>query len=590
MQESTSFVVSARKYRPQRFEDVVGQEHVTQTLKNAIQLQRVAHAYLFTGPRGVGKTTTARILAKSINCLNSVNFEPCNECDSCVQILEGSLIDVVEMDAASNRGIDDVRAIIDSLRYPPNQAKYKIYIIDEVHMLTKDSFNALLKSLEEPPENTVFIFATTDVHKVPLTILSRCQRYDFRRISLETIRVQLRMIADDQGISIEDKTLMLIGRKADGALRDAESYFDQVVAFSGKTVVYEQVTQLLNVIDDELLFAVTNAVMEKNYEEAFRITNVLYSNGWNYEDFIDRLVEHIRNIMVVAATGNLELLEVADDFKPLYQKLNNVFSQSDLLRLVTFLSKVKTELKYSPNQRIKLEISLSQLIGFEGTLTISKLLQGVSVPEHRHTASPVHHTAAAPAHQTTAPAHQTTAPAQKPQVVITPPLPTTKQPAAVEVIQPAPVTVVQQEPEKPAPAPKAKKQAKENDDLSVLSFDLIKTNWVAFTQALISARRMTFSATIQYAQPSSFEQNTLYISYSDSETFDMILSGEKLIAEHFDKFFKRKISIKISLDKDVKVQTNNAHLTEKSANASPVVSDDPYTDFIQNQLGGERIN
>ncbi len=577
IQDSASFVVSARKYRPQRFDDVVGQEHVTKTLKNAIQLQRVAHAYLFTGPRGVGKTTTARILAKSINCLHSVNFEPCNECESCIQILDGNLIDVVEMDAASNRGIDDVRAIIDSLRYPPSKAMYKIYIIDEVHMLTKDSFNALLKSLEEPPENTVFIFATTDVHKVPLTILSRCQRYDFRRISIETIRTQLRMIADDQGISIEDKTLMLIGRKADGALRDAESYFDQVVAFSGKTVVYEQVTQLLNVIDDELLFAVTNAVMDKNYAEAFRITNVLYSNGWNYEDFIDRLIEHIRNIMLVAATGTPELLEVADDFRPLYQKLNNTFNQSDLLRLVTFLSKVKTELKYSQNQRIKLEISLSQLIGFESSLTISKLMSSVqsgNVPEVRHTTPHPH--PAAPQIQKPNPVN-TTSPA------------TTPHPIVPEHNQQAPVTGIQKESDKLTPAPESNKQTIESASAE-LSLEMIKANWEAFTKALLTARRMTFSGTIQYAQPASFEQNTLFISYSDAETLEMIVSGEKLIAEHFEKFFKRKVSIKISVDKDLKSQSINISSTDSSAHNAHPPSDDAYTDFIVNQLGGKRFN
>jgi len=224
----SNFIVTARKWRPQRFEDVVGQEHITSTLKNAIKENRIAHAYLFTGPRGVGKTTTARILAKTLNCENRKNSEPCNECEMCKSIQNSQLIDIIEIDAASNRGIDEIRSLRDSVKYAPTRGKYKVYIIDEVHMLTKESFNAFLKTLEEPPEHIIFIFATTDVHKLPLTIISRCQRYDFRRIQLDKIKETLKMIADEEKIKIDDKTLTIIAKKADGALRDAESYFDNI--------------------------------------------------------------------------------------------------------------------------------------------------------------------------------------------------------------------------------------------------------------------------------------------------------------------------------------------------------------------------
>ena len=224
------YLVTARKWRPQKFSEVVGQEHITSTLKNAIKSNRIAHAYLFTGPRGVGKTTTARILAKSLNCTNPIDAEPCNECEMCKEILGGQSMDIIEIDGASNRGIDEIRTLRESVKYAPTHGKYKIYIIDEVHMLTKESFNAFLKTLEEPPEHTVFIFATTDVHKVPATIISRCQRFDFRRIQLDTIKETLSGIAAAEKIEIDDKTLTIIAKKADGALRDAESFFDQVVS------------------------------------------------------------------------------------------------------------------------------------------------------------------------------------------------------------------------------------------------------------------------------------------------------------------------------------------------------------------------
>jgi DNA polymerase-3 subunit gamma/tau len=571
-----SFIVSARKYRPQQFGDVAGQDHVTRTLKNAITLGRVAHAYLFTGPRGVGKTTTARILAKSINCERPIGVEPCNECAMCLSISNGQLIDVIEIDAASNRGIDDVRALIDSVRYPPSRGKYKIYIIDEVHMLTKDSFNALLKTLEEPPEYTVFIFATTDVHKVPLTILSRCQRYDFRRIQLDVIRMQLRMIAESEEISIDDKTLMLIARKADGALRDAESYFDQVVAFSGKNVVYEIVTQLLNVIDDELLFSVTNAILNKDFQEAFRISEALYSNGWNYPDFLDRLIEHFRNVMVIAATGSFDLVETADEFKPHYAKFAKEFSQSDLLRLVTFLSKVQNELKFAPNQRLKIEIALSQLIGFEKTLTISKLVSSQPVqaaPQVRYPAAP-----AKPAVSQAAP-------------------PT---PGVREQI---PAATVSQTEEKRAPAetvfdqkPKAAVVQQPATEGKQLTLETIIERWQVFCQTLVKARKMTFSGIVQFIWPHQFERNTLTLEVSDPDSFPLFSQQEKLFTDIFSKVFERKVNFKFVLSPNGTATgrppvTIPAQEPLPGAPQSPeITGDDPYIDFIKNQLGGERVN
>ena len=327
-----AYVVTARKWRPRKFVEVVGQEHITTTLKNAIRDGRIADAYLFAGPRGVGKTTTARILAKALNCLTPVDSEPCNKCEMCKLIQAGQLLDIIEIDGASNRGIDEVRTLRESVKYAPTRGKYKVYIIDEVHMLTKESFNAFLKTLEEPPAQTIFIFATTDVHKVPLTIISRCQRFDFRRIELDTIKSQLEKIAKSEEIEIDDKTLTLIARKADGALRDAESYFDQVIAFCGKKVDSTTVTKILNLIDDEVYFKLSDAVLAKNFKSVFEISDEIYKNGWNFTDFMDGLIEHFRNIMSVIITGTSNSVGSAEIFKKKYLDYIDKFSESDVLR------------------------------------------------------------------------------------------------------------------------------------------------------------------------------------------------------------------------------------------------------------------
>ncbi len=369
-----SFQVSARKYRPQSFETVLGQEHVTVTLKNAIIRDRIAHAYLLTGPRGVGKTTTARIIAKSINCLDPQDAEPCNQCVNCKAITAGQSIDFIEIDAASNRGIDEVRSLTESVRYSPVDMKYKVYIIDEVHMLTKESFNAFLKTLEEPPEHTIFIFATTDVHKVPITIISRCQRYDFRRIPLDIIKAGLREIAEKENITIDDKTLTLIAKKADGGMRDAESFFDQATAFSGDKIEYSSVIKVFNFIDEDIYFEVTDGLLNKDFKMPFMVCDRVYKNGWSFIDFFNGLLEHFRNILSVAATKDTSLLESAAVYFERYKQLAKSFSEGDLLRIMNYLSRLLSELRFSQNHKLRSELALSQLTGFETSETISGLI------------------------------------------------------------------------------------------------------------------------------------------------------------------------------------------------------------------------
>jgi DNA polymerase-3 subunit gamma/tau len=369
-----NYIVTARKWRPQTFEDVVGQEHITTTLKNAILNNRVAHSYLFAGPRGVGKTTTARILAKVLNCTNSKGGEPCNQCEMCLSFANSQSLDIIEIDGASNRRIEEIRTLRESVKYAPTRGNYKVYIIDEVHMLTTESFNALLKTLEEPPEHTVFIFATTDVHKVPLTIISRCQRFDFRRIEMNVMKKLLKEIADAEDITIDDLALTLIAKKADGALRDAQSLFDQVISFGGKNVDSLVLSKMLNLIDEDIYFTISDSILEKNFAAAFDISQKIYENGWNYIDFMNELIGHFRNIMTVVIRKNTDLIETAEIFKKRYLEYTHKFSEGDLLRIMTFLNKIQWELKSSSSQKLKIEISLCHLIGLEKSSTITEIL------------------------------------------------------------------------------------------------------------------------------------------------------------------------------------------------------------------------
>jgi DNA polymerase-3 subunit gamma/tau len=373
-----NYLVTARKWRPQNFSDVIGQEHITKTLINSIKNGKVAHAYIFAGPRGVGKTTTARILAKSLNCINPKDAEPCNECEMCLSFSNSQSLDVIEIDGASNRRIEEIRTLRDSVKYAPTRGKYKVYIIDEVHMLTTESFNALLKTLEEPPEHTIFIFATTDVHKVPLTILSRCQRFDFRRIELASTKSTLQKIADAEGITIDDIALSLIAKKADGALRDAQTLFDQAIAFSGNKIDSSVVNMMLNLIDEDLYFNISDAILNKNFNDAFEITRKLYENGWNFLDFMNGLVEHFRNIMTVVLRKDNKLIESAEIYKEKYLAYMSSFSEGDLIRILNFLNKSQYELKSAPNQKLKVEIILAQLIGLERTETLTHILSKVN--------------------------------------------------------------------------------------------------------------------------------------------------------------------------------------------------------------------
>lgn len=365
----SNFVVSARKYRPQTFDSVVGQKSITTTLKNAIKNEHLAQAFLFFGSRGVGKTTTARILAKTLNCFNlNENIEPCNECESCKSFNEGHSFNILELDAASNNSVDDIRNLIDQVRIAPQVGKYKIFIIDEVHMLSASAFNAFLKTLEEPPAHAVFILATTEKHKILPTILSRCQIFDFHRIQIADMVDHLKKIAANEGVEVDDKGLHIIAQKADGALRDALSIFDQIVSFSDNKVTYESVIENLNVLDFDYYFKVTDFALEGNIPDNLLLYNEILQNGFDGSQFMLGLAEHLRNLLVCKDERTINILDVPEDLKARYAEQATKCPQEFLLTGLDLLRASDAGFKASKNKRLHVELTVMKFSSILETL------------------------------------------------------------------------------------------------------------------------------------------------------------------------------------------------------------------------------
>ncbi len=357
-----SFIVSARKYRPLKWMDVVGQEHVAHTLKNALAKGQIAHAFLFCGPRGVGKTTCARILAKVLNCTNpSADWEPCNSCDNCRAFMENASFNIFELDAASNNSVEDIRELVDQVRYQPQAGKYKIYIVDEVHMLSTAAFNAFLKTLEEPPPYAKFILATTEKHKIIPTILSRCQIYDFRRIQEKDIVFQLEKICQQESIQAEDEALHLIAQKADGALRDALSIFDRIKSFSDKSILYKDVVENLNVLDYDYFFKFSDAFLTENVEAALVLLNQVLSLGFDPEIILEGMASHFRNLMIVKDPNLQSLFEGSDAIRKKYIQQAEACRRSDLINWLDQVHESDVNLVRSRNKRLHIEILLIKI-------------------------------------------------------------------------------------------------------------------------------------------------------------------------------------------------------------------------------------
>ena len=382
MSNDTHYEVLARKYRPQNFSELAGQEHVSRTLQNAIDSGRVAHAFLFTGARGVGKTSTARIMAKTLNCERGVTHEPCNVCPQCIEITKGTSTDVFEIDGASNNGVDDVRDLRESIKYLPSHSRYRIIIIDEVHMLSTNAFNALLKTLEEPPEHVKFIFATTEPHKLPVTILSRCQRFDFKRVTLPKIIARLREIAEKESVVISDTSLALIARKGDGSMRDSLTAFDQVLAYCGNTVSDEDVGTLLGAIDRRLLAEISAAVFGGDTQGVLAGIKQVDLVGYNMRQFCQELIEHFRNLLVIRSVRKPEeILDLtAAELDDLHKQSLHV-TALDIQRRLTLLIKAESEMAYASFPRLIVEMALLKAALLAPLVPIQELIDKIKALE-----------------------------------------------------------------------------------------------------------------------------------------------------------------------------------------------------------------
>ncbi|QHS54159.1 DNA polymerase III subunit gamma/tau [Mucilaginibacter sp. 14171R-50] len=372
-----NFIVSARKYRPATFDTVVGQQHITNTLKNAIKNNQLAQAFLFCGPRGVGKTTCARILAKTINCTNlQPNGEACGECDSCRAFMNGNSFNVHELDAASNNSVDDIRSLIEQVRIPPQAARYKVYIIDEVHMLSQAAFNAFLKTLEEPPSYAIFILATTEKHKILPTILSRCQIFDFNRIRVEDMAGHLAGIAQKENIAYETDGLHIIAQKADGGLRDALSMFDQIVSFSGANITYKTVIDNLNILDYDYYFNITDKLLTEDGAATLLLFDEILGKGFDGAHFISGLSEHFRNLLVGKDASTIKLLEVSETIKTRYLQQSQAASVSFLLSAMNIANQCDISYKLSKNQRLQVELALLKMSNLLSVFNLAALPAG----------------------------------------------------------------------------------------------------------------------------------------------------------------------------------------------------------------------
>jgi DNA polymerase-3 subunit gamma/tau len=543
-----AYVVLARKWRPMVFEDVVGQAHVTRTLTNALKNQRIAHAYIFAGPRGVGKTTTARLLAKAVNCEKQPAVNPCNECSTCKSITAGNSMDVIEIDGASNRGIDEIRNLRENIRFAPASARYKIYIIDEVHMLTKEAFNALLKTLEEPPAHAIFIFATTEIHKVPLTILSRCQRFDFKRISVTRIREQLEKIVSSEKIEIDDDALLLISRKADGSMRDAESILDQMISFSDGKLTTEQVRQSLGLIDQEVYFDFTNILLERKNAEVLRYAENVTSTGHDVIDFLQGMQEHFRNLLIMASIGDANLLDVSDFYREKYQEFSKKFKELDLIHYIQIISDSIQDIKYSSFQQLSLEMLLLRLSHKPAAVEMEEVLAFIEkLKKHPETVNSIStSTQSAPEKKpSVTPAEKTEYPETRDKVK-NPTFDFIKDKSAVGIkssgsdFKKLENKLLNLDKLKSSDTKKETGE-KKNEKIDL---DLIKENWEKVIEK-VRTEKVALASFLEEGTPYEIQNGRLVIVYDLSATFhcDLVKTNKKFIENIFRKDFDLPVNI-----------------------------------------------
>lgn len=551
-----SFIVSARKYRPATFSTVVGQHSITTTLKNAIRNNQLAQAFLFCGPRGVGKTTCARILAKTINCQNlTEDIEACNQCPSCLSFNTSASFNIHELDAASNNSVEDIRSLIDQVRIPPQAGRYKVYIIDEVHMLSQAAFNAFLKTLEEPPAYAKFILATTEKHKIIPTVLSRCQIYDFRRITVEDIKHQLEYVAANENVVAEPDALHIIAQKADGALRDALSIFDQLVSFSGYNLTYQQVIDNLNVLDYDYYFRVADCILENRMPDALILFDEIINGGFDGQHFINGMAEHLRSLLICKDTVTLKLLEVSAGLKDRYQKQAARFDARFLLKALDIANRCDIDYRASNNKRLLVELAILQMgavLHQQPPAPASKFPTPVSVP------SPV----AEKKSSQTPPIVKATTPEPQPSILT----PTPDKPLSENLKIPTTGISIKQslvaEP-KATVEPASTSETGEDDDtlldsepVSFTHFQLEQV-WEAFART-VAAKSPNLHATLTQSKPSLTDAATGVIRFtvrSQLQQQEIHQNKAELQAYLREKLGNQKITIQTELLDDYKDET-----------------------------------
>ena len=475
-----NYIVSARKYRPTTFESVVGQQALTQTLRNAIRSNRLAHAYLFCGPRGVGKTTCARIFAKTINCLApTVDHEACNQCESCAAFNEQRSFNIHELDAASNNSVDDIRSLIDQVRIPPQIGKYSVYIIDEVHMLSQGAFNALLKTLEEPPSYAIFILATTEKHKILPTILSRCQVYDFTRITVADTIHHLQYVAKEEGITVGEEALNVVAQKADGGMRDALSIFDQLVAFCGKNISYEQAIEVLNVLNSDYYFRMIDAALQGAVGDALLLLNEVLQKGFDAGHFITGLAQHLRDVLVSKDAATAPLLETSDAIRQHYQQQATRCNARWIFNALDIMNTCDIHFRTAKNKRLTVELALV------------KLCRLVEVPEVQTLVTPVKPVAQSTPQPATKPAPQV-APKSEPQHQVSQPQVPKAKPASLPISMPSIPSISIKQSSSPSAQPvvnETTSQAKGQRNLP-FTFDQLIDAWAGLSKYFPGEERL----------------------------------------------------------------------------------------------------
>ncbi len=488
-----------REWRPRVFSDVIGQEHITTTLINEIKANRIGHAYLFSGTRGTGKTTCAKIMAKALNCVDLKDGEPCNKCHMCVKIDAGMSLDVVEQDAATNNKVDDIRDLIDEVQYPPHEGKYKVYILDEVHMLSTGAVNAFLKTLEEPPEHVVFILATTDPQKLPVTILSRCQRFDFKRIKYTEISKRLRRIATEKGIYGEDRSLDLIARISDGAMRDALSIMDQAISMGEGKLDYEDILDMLGLSGQENLFRLSEAMLGKNVKESIRILDEVVDGGKDPYSFTKDLITHFRNILVAKIMPNPEeVIDLSKEDIEVIKRQGDIASNEVITRIIRLLQKAEEQAKFSKLSRIYLELAIISLTKNELDVSQESVLGRLSIIEDYLRRGQV--VPAKADTQSTQLAPTATSAAKLPE----------KKSKSDALTSPEELKVIKN-------AVKIEEEAF-NDECKV-TLDMVKRNWKEIMEALKARRQMIIQASIIVGQPYKCERGIIEVRFTKEYGF-----------------------------------------------------------------------